>query len=52
MLRPYTVPIQAIGDGDDPVQVIRHHDEGVQGDIGEVFRDLEPALFWQPCRQH
>jgi len=46
MLRPYTDPVQGVADDDDPVHVIGHYDERIQGDVGEVFWDLEPA---RPC---
>ena len=56
MLRPYTdgVPIATQGrpvvvDSNYPVQVVGHHNEGVQPDAREVRRDLEPTLGRRCC---
>ena len=44
MLRPYVSLNRALTDNDDPVHVIWHDNERVQGNGGEMFGNPAPAL--------
>src|SRR2546425_9705831 len=48
MLRPYTCRVGGPIENHHPMDVVGHHDEGIQGDAGVVPRNLNPAVPGNP----